>query len=305
MASGNFATMFKDVNIPPLPAAVAKLIAEINHPEPDVTRLELIISAEPEVAVKVIRTINSAYFGLKSPVLSIRHAITLLGLKNIRAIILSYAMHKTLPRPEGKLFDHEAYWTDSLLKALLARSLARRELPEQQDEAFTAMLLADVALPVLLCNWRRYYESVVERWAEEPTRLSQIERVDFGWDHAQASAWILQYWDFPEPIVCMTGAHNLELERIAEMGLRGSIAPAVATAALLPSVLKRDAERCRQLVRAATAEFALTAADGRTIIDEVSEDFAAICVQFELGTEPALSVLDLLATVWAEEEVRS
>jgi HD-like signal output (HDOD) protein len=303
VASGNFALMFKDVEIPPLPAAISSLINEINKPEPDIGRLELIISAEPEIAVKVIRTINSAYYGLKTEVLSIRHAITLLGLKNIQTLVLSYAMQKALPRPQGELFKHEAYWTDTLLRALLARSLARRCQPGQEENAFTAMLLADVALPVLLCSWQKYYESVLARWRDQPERLSAIEQADFGWDHAGASAWILHYWEFPELITYLVGTHTLSPDQIRELGLENTVAPLIVAAALLPSVLKPDPERCRQLVSMAITELSLPAPEGPQIEAEIERDFRAICAQFDLSAEGAVSTLRTLTPAWPEGAV--
>ncbi len=85
---------------------------------------------------------------------SVKHAVTLLGLRHIRSIALAYGTMAALPKPEGHLFDQEAFWTHSLLRAILSRSLSKRMFSHQFEEAFTASLLADIALPVLLSVWR-------------------------------------------------------------------------------------------------------------------------------------------------------
>ena len=85
VATGNFATMFKDTEFPPLPAAIAALVTEINKAEPDVGQLEAIISTEASIAVKVLHTVNSSLFALETRVVSVRHAIALLGLQRIRS----------------------------------------------------------------------------------------------------------------------------------------------------------------------------------------------------------------------------
>jgi carbon-monoxide dehydrogenase catalytic subunit len=59
---------------------------------------------------------------------------------------------------------------------IAARNFARHYCPSQCDDAFTAMLIADVALPVLLTNWTEYYQSVVQEWMTSGDRLSRIEK---------------------------------------------------------------------------------------------------------------------------------
>jgi len=282
VAGGNFASMFREVAIPPLPAAVARLLAEIQRPEPDMSRLELMLAAEPEITARVIRTVNSAASGLRRPVHGVRQAVTLLGLERTRSLILSYAVLENLPAPAGGLFDHEAYWADSLGRAMLARTLARRSAPGQEEEAFTAALLADVALPVLLTAWQEYYTPVVECWRNAPERLSELEQRDFGWDHAQAGAWILQYWDFPDALVELVAAHTRELPSIAAAGLAHTCAPAIATAALLPSVLKPGGERVRRLLSAASEGLGLAPEDWAPLLEETRGAFASVCSQFDV-----------------------
>jgi HD-like signal output (HDOD) protein len=295
VAGGNFAAMFREVTIPPLPAAVARLLAEIQRPEPDIARLELMLAAEPEIAARVIRTVNSAASGLRRPVHGVRQAVTLLGLERTRSLILSYAVLENLPTPAKGLFDHEAYWTDSLGRALLARLLARRSTPAQEEEAFTAALLADVALPVLLTAWREYYTPVVERWQGAPERLSELEQSDFGWDHAQAGAWILQYWDFPEALVELVAAHTRDQQSIVSAGLAHTCAPAIATAALLPSVLKPDGDRVQRLLSAGSDGLGLSAGDWAPLLEETRTAFAAVCSQFDIARSRTDALWQVLA----------
>ena len=126
VASGDFGAMFKDVEIPPLPAAVNRLIAEINRPEPDIDQLAKLISSSTGIAAKVIKTVKSALFSLRMPVADVKRAVTLLGLRQIRSIALAYATMDAIPQPKGDLFDHQAFWTDSLLRAIMSRSFSRK-----------------------------------------------------------------------------------------------------------------------------------------------------------------------------------
>ncbi len=302
MASGNFAAMFEGVEIPPLPAAAARLIEEINQPDPELDRLVKVISASPETSAKVIQTINSSLFALRSPVLTVRHAVSLLGLRHIRPIALSYAMVDAIPRPKDNLFDHGLFWIDCLLRAILARSFAHRHCQGDEEEAFTAMLIADVALPVLLDAWGEYYTPVIEQWRSGTERLSAIERRIFSWDHAQAGSWILQSWNFPEELVCFVGLHNVEPEQLAELELTESIALPIVVAAQLPSGLRPDPNKTHALVHSAMEVFSMTAAEMKNLIAEVQIGFDEIRELFDLGAGNAPQVFEHLTQAAAQED---
>lgn len=247
VASGDFGAMFKGVEIPALPVAVNRLIAETNKNDPDIDYLARLISSETGIAAKVIQTVNSPFYGFRSPISDIKRAVMLMGLKNIRSLALAYGTMDALPKPKGELFDHEAFWNDSLLRAFLARNFSEPAFKSQVDEAFTAALLADVAIPILLSVWGDYYEPVVRTWLNSTKRLSQIEREHFGWDHGQAGAWIVQSWGFPDEMVCYIGAHNLSLPEIEKYELDQTIAVPMSIAANCASVLKPDGTRANQI----------------------------------------------------------
>ena len=292
VASGDFAVMFKDVEIPPLPAAVTRLIAEVNQPEPNIDKLAKLISSTAGLATKVIKTVNSALYALRTPVTSVKHAVTLLGLRHIRSIALAYGTMDALPKPKGDLFDHEAFWTDSLLRAIMSRSFSKRMFSGQLEEAFTASLLADVALPVLLSVWREYYEPVIEEWKQSPRRLSEIEREHFGWDHAQAGAWILQSWEFPDEMVCYVGAHDLSWEKICEHELESTIVVPMAVAAISSSVLKPDPQRSACVLGAAVERLSMPSSEFVRCVTEVKESLGEILELFGLPDRNAGGTLD-------------
>jgi len=297
VARGDFATMFKNVEIPPLPAAVNQLLSEINKADPDINRLVKLISASPEITAKTIQTVNSSLYSPRLPVADVKRAVTLLGLKNIRSIALAYATMDSLPKPPGNLFDHSAFWSDSLLQATLSRAFSQRNFSSQLEEVFTASLLADLAIPVLLCVWREYYQPVIEEWNQSARRLSEIEREHLGWDHAQAGAWIMQTWEFPEEMVCYLGLHNISMEKISESGLEDTIVVPMAVAAMTPSVMKPDAVFSRLTFQSAVKWLSIDSHEFVDCIVEVKESLGEILDLFGLSDRHALRILEDLVAV--------
>ncbi len=303
IANGDFGAMFADIELPPLPAAVARLLAEINAPEPDVGRLTVVITAEPKIAAQVLRTVNSAMFNLASPVSSVQQAIALLGLQRITALVLPHALHDGLPKPEGDLFDHEVFWADSLLRALIARRLTELSRCGPPDTAFTAMLIADIALPVLMTCWRDYYEPLLRDWSGETVRLAQLEEQDFGWDHGEAGAWILHNWDFPEQLVQLVGLHTRPCDELHARELADTTALPLVLASATPSVAKPDPARADRLWRQVSQELRLSAAGWGEILSATGCDFAAICRQFELTPDTAAATIEMLVAATANDGV--
>jgi len=293
-ARQTFAEQFRCIKIPILPAAISSLLSEINRDEPDIAKLETIISSEPQISAKILRTVNSVQFALRTKVTTIRHAIAMLGLNRIRSIGLSYAMLDAVNEPESKLFNHEAFWTDTLLRSIIARSITQRVIPGEEEEAFTAMMLADISIPVLLTAWGDKYEAVFSRWQGDVTELAQLERELVGWDHSQASAWILRKWGFPDKPVAAAAAHNLTADQLRKGGLGDTIALPVMCASLMPSSLRPCRDRTRNMMRVTCKELNLKHTHWPIIVTEVSDSFHAVCEEFDLDGQLASEVLDVM-----------
>ncbi len=302
VARGDFAKLAKDVKIPPLPAAVNQLVAEINRSEPDIDRLAQLISSDPEITAKVIKTVNSSLYSPRVPVTDVKRAVTLLGLAQIRSIVLAFATMDALPKPKGNLFNRNAFWIDSLLRAILARAISRQRYSGQMDEVFTAALLSELAVPLLLCVWNEYYAPIVKEWETSPKRLSEIERHHFGWDHAQAGAWIVQSWEFPEEMICYIGAHNISMEKIKANDLQDTLVMPLAIAALSPSILKPDGAAAAAVFQGAQKWLEMDAGQFVDAVEAAKDTLTELLALFELPDQQAVIIFDDLLSA-AETEV--
>ncbi|OEU63165.1 MAG: hypothetical protein BA870_08615 [Desulfuromonadales bacterium C00003094] len=299
VARGDFGAMFGDVEIPPLPAAVSRLVAEVNSAEPDVERLAKLLSSSPGLAAKVIKTVNSSFYGLRVPVDNVKRAVTLMGLEQVRTLSLAFATLDALPIPATEYFNHDIFWTDSLFRATMARTLARKSLPDQLEQVFTVSLLADLAIPVLLDSWSDYYLPVFAERMSSGRRLADIERDHFNWDHAQAGAWILQGWGFPDELVCCLACHTLNREELIEEGLDDSPVVPVAVASLLPSISKAKHENLQPFFLAVQTWLGFEDQELAGVLEEVRLAMADVFNLFKLPDHVATDCLDLMTEVVA------
>lgn len=297
ISTGNFDAIFNNISIAPMPPDTARLLDKINSPSVEIDEIALLIAALPEISAQILKTVNSSLFSLRSPVLSIQHAVTLLGLDRIRSIALSFAAVQAAPKPNTEVFNHQAFWTDSIIRALVAREFARHYCPLKYDDAFTAMLISDIALPVLLASWTEYYHPVVEEWCTSDKRLSKIEQNHFGWNHAQAGAWILQHWNFPEQLICFVGIHNANPNCISQLQLEDTVALPLIVASQMPSSLHSTIDRSTLFVQQATHHFSLSTDELSSIIDEVEQGFLDIYELMglcQISSQPALEAIRTL-----------
>jgi len=122
----------------------------------------------------------------------------------------------------------------------------------------------------------------VEQWKTSTERLSELEREDFGWDHAQAGAWILKSWNFPDEIVGLVGSHNLPIEELKKHGLDGTIALPIVLASLIPSTLRPSQEGCRVFLDAVLEHMSMTAQEFVDLARSVQTEFNEIRQEFDI-----------------------
>lgn len=160
--------------------------------------LESIIKVDLGLTSKILRIANSALYARQREITSLQMAISLLGFKNIRNLVLLVTASGMFPRMKRSLF-HPRFWKHSIMSAFLSRSLSVRcDKRSGAEEAFIAALLHDIGQPVLYDSDPEQYEQVLaaERLGAMP--LETIEDMTFGTNHRKIGGALLRKWNFPE-----------------------------------------------------------------------------------------------------------
>lgn len=242
LATGNFAKVFADTEIPPLPRVAARVVQLAQEPDPDIDGLSQVIASDTGLAAKVLRMVNSSHFGLRHRVTDVQHAVVLVGVKRVQMLAQALSTVDALPR-SAKGFERLAFWQDSLQRAVFAQSLASAIAPGGEGEAFTGALLQNMALPILLSRWGDHYFPVVTLARETDRELFEAEDEKLTWNHAQAGAWLARNWGFIDALVCCIGLHHHTPEQLETLNLMNTPVAAVAWSSYLPNAqtICRDA----------------------------------------------------------------
>ena len=131
------------VTLPTIPAIIVALNETIADPESSALDVSEIISRDPPTATKVLRLANSAYYGLRSEVSTINHAVTMLGFNIIRNLVLTATVFDlATEKALAGLFDVEKFWRHSLGVGVAAKIIAKEAFPKAvnlSDEFFHSL----------------------------------------------------------------------------------------------------------------------------------------------------------------------
>jgi putative nucleotidyltransferase with HDIG domain len=196
-------------NLPTISTTVAQLSRLIRDETATTADFENIIRLDPSLTANLLRLANSAYFGLRREVTSVKLAVTLLGLKRLFELVTSASFARLLP-PRIPGYDMEAtvFWRHSIAVAVLAEQLAHAMQVPAPNLLFTAGLLHDVgklAIGNFLIDGRIAAQS---RLAGEQDDLVEIERTLLGIDHQEVGEHLAAMWDLPDSVIWSARWHH-------------------------------------------------------------------------------------------------
>jgi len=197
-------------NIPSLPLPYLQIMEEINSKEPSLKRMGQIISQDLGMTAKILQIVNSAFFGLRYRISTARHAVELLGMDIVKAIVLSVHVFSQFETDCFREADMLWLRAHSFQTGMFARLIAQRQSsdPNVTEAAFTAGLLHDIGKLILATAARTKYNQVLKLVDFEKIGLCDAERKVLGCTHAEVGAYLLGVWGLPGPIVEAVAWHR-------------------------------------------------------------------------------------------------
>jgi HD-like signal output (HDOD) protein len=221
--------------LPALPQSAIRLLELSQDPSNGPADFAVPIESDPGLAGQVLRFVNSSYFGFSREISSVKLSITLVGIRTIKNFALWSAVFSLMPNPKCGPFDLKSLWQDSLRRALFARAMGKLQGMKEAEEAFSAALLQDMAVPLLAKEAPAVYAKLLASRDNGRRRLSTLERQLFGWTHAEAAGIMARQWNLPEDFATLIEGHQDVDQWLAEPKSDPGML-AVAMSALLPTV---------------------------------------------------------------------
>lgn len=197
----------RPTDLPAPPQAALAILRACAAEDVDHRRLAELVHHDPGLSAELLRLVNSPYYGLGREVRSAAQAITILGHRAVRNLVLSLAVRDALRGDGIPEFEIASYWEDVLRCAAASRLLASA-VRADPDECFTLGLLADFGLLALFHLHPERARYWPELRALDPEARREQERRRFGVSHDQASVALARAWSLPDDLVRVLAGHH-------------------------------------------------------------------------------------------------
>ncbi|MBD3343910.1 MAG: HDOD domain-containing protein [Chitinivibrionales bacterium] len=200
-------------NLPTLPMVLRQIRKVMNNPNSNMSNIAAIVAKDQSLAARTIRLVNSAYYARRTRVPSIQQAIVVLGLTTLHNLMLGLSVVKMFQGSRLLGFNIDEFWQHSFAVALLSKKMA--SLPGvdiDPEESFIAGLLHDMGRLALQQFLHDDFEKALKQSGANKTSLCSEEKNVFGFDHADAGAWLGRRWDLHEKITGVLEYHHRPFE---------------------------------------------------------------------------------------------
>jgi HD-like signal output (HDOD) protein len=183
--------------VPQIPEVVRILINQFNDPDTEIKDIARNVEKEQIISLKVLRLVNSAYFSLPKKIDSIEEAVIMLGLNQLKTLIIASGIVSTIPEIEG--FNIKNFWLVSFCTATYAKWLATKSHCDE-NIAFTAGLIS--GLGTILIHLGQPKEAAeVELHIKEGHFRPFVEKMRLGYTSQDVTAELCRQWNFSDDLI--------------------------------------------------------------------------------------------------------
>lgn len=199
----------KITDLPTLPTVVSRILQYVSDPTSSAKGLSELISHDQSLTVKVLRVVNSAFYGFPKKISSLHQATAILGYNAIKNMALSVAVFGAFGKDgDSPDFDREGFWRHSIAVGVIARLMARKIRFHEVEEAFIAGLIHDVGKVLLDQYLHDDFIQCVRLAREKNLLILSAERAHFGFDHCDVGGFLAKRWNLSETLSEVLTYHN-------------------------------------------------------------------------------------------------
>lgn len=200
-----------DIQLASPPTIYFALKKVIDDPNKSALDAAAIIDKDAALAAKLLKIVNSAFYGFASEISTVSRAITLVGTRELQNLVLATVIMDRFSDLPGQLFSIHDFWARNLRCALIAREVDAIVGKKYSETAFICGLLHNLGqlvlyrrIPVLA----REVDLLIQSQQPADIDEARIERQVIGFDHFQLGADLCRLWKLPELIIESINLHS-------------------------------------------------------------------------------------------------
>jgi HD-like signal output (HDOD) protein len=189
-----------------LPHTLVEVLRVASDPDVSTKELAAVLMKDPGMTTRVLRLVNSPFYGAGREITTVTQAVTLLGIRSVTALALSSSVYQVTSDWSSSL-DRVRFWRHSIEVAIASRKVAEAINYACPEEAFVAGLLHNIGLLALESS---FPEAFVHIWqkVESPHQLYDLEQEELGTDHIRVGQFILEQWKLPSDLTDAVGGYR-------------------------------------------------------------------------------------------------
>jgi HD-like signal output (HDOD) protein len=193
-----------DIKLASPPTVYLALKKVVDNPSKTARDAAFVIESDAALALRLLKIVNSAFYGFPSKISSITTAITLIGVRELQNLTLATTVIERFSDLPGQLFSIHDFWSKNLRCALFAKQLDTLMGKKYADTAFLCGLIHNIGqlvmyrrIPVLA----REVDLLTQARMPTEVDMAYIEQQVIGFDHFQLGAELCRCWKLPEVVI--------------------------------------------------------------------------------------------------------
>lgn len=258
-----------------LPDVYLRLKAVLEKQDYSMGEVADVISHDPAMTARLLRLVNSAYFGLAAKIDTVNRAVSLLGTQQVHDLVLAVSVADSFDGLSNQVMDMRRFWRNSVSCAIASKELAARCNVLDSERLFVAGLLRDIGHLILFQTVPSQIQQAMQHARKQGVPLYRVERLLLGIDYAKLGGTLMQQWQLPKSLWEPTECH-VEPALAEEFPL---IASLLHIAAVITDAVdeERDVSACvDRLNPIVWHNTGLTAAQCEDIPERVEKQFASV-----------------------------
>ena len=202
----------KGQELPSLPEIYLRVAEQLEDETATVQQIGNTVQHDPAITTRVLKMVNSAYYGLPNQVASVAQSVSLLGRERLKHILIGSVLRGVFSGgQDNPAFSMQVFWQHSIKTAIIARELARqvREI-EEPESMSTAGLLHDIGKLLLINKFPERMLAVEEYVIQKRVDVLSAEMSQIGLTHTDVGEALMQHWGLPQLLInCATNHHQI------------------------------------------------------------------------------------------------
>jgi len=195
------------VSMPGVAIRINEMVDDAQYSASDIGK---VIAQDPGLTVRLLKIANSPMYGLSSQIDTVSRAVTVLGTKQVRDLVLATSAIQAFDGIPNELLTMDDFWKHSIACGLAARELMGKQRAAQGESIFVAGLLHDIGQLVIFNKLPGQAKQILETVVDEMEEASQfeVEQQVLGFDHAQIGTELAKLWQLPQSLCECVAFHH-------------------------------------------------------------------------------------------------